>query len=95
MVRRVTYSVEVEVIKLQSATYHFGEKHVIVLLAYQVPVPMPPHLRNTYPPPPKAALYYHVIELRIPEEDWEDQYRIGQKFIIKVYDDGSMELRKK
>ena len=93
--KRVSYDVEAEIIKIEELAYHFGEKVVVVTLAYQVPIPIPPQLRNAFPPPPKPVIWYHAIRLWIPLEKWNDQYRLGQKFKVKVYEDGSVEVKAK
>ena len=92
--KRVSFVTDAWVIEIK--VYHDpqGNKYALITLAYEIPIPLPPHLKNQFPPPPKPTLYQHILHIFIPEDKYRDNYRLWEKYKVKIYEDGSLEVTK-
>lgn len=87
----MVYKQNAEVVELKQDVDMMGGKSAMVTFAFRLPSPpMPPHLKNAYPPPPIPVAYKHMVHLIIPQERWMDQYKLWEEWSITINDNGAL-----
>ena len=88
------FEIEVIVTQIKADFDPYGGEYTQISLGYRLPVPTPPEIEKTYPPPPKPIVYKHALHIFVPREKWHGQYTMWQAFKLIVKDNGEIELKK-
>jgi len=75
------YTKHVKVIDIKSDDIPAGYEFIQISLGYQ--------LDNS-----TAGVVKHAMHVFIPKKDWRNQYSIGDKYVISLYDTGEIKLAK-
>ena len=88
------YVVNAIVVEITSDFDPLGGEYVKISLGYKLPMPRPPEVERTYPPPPKPTTYKHIAHIIIPREKWTGQYTMWQEFKLVIGDNGEVEIKR-
>ena len=90
----VTYVEDAYVVEIKPDFDPQGREYTHVSIGFRMPSPpIPPHLKNAYPPPPVVVGYKHIVHIIIPKERWNDQFRMWEKVRV-IVKDGKLEVVK-
>lgn len=62
------------------------EPYTRVVFAVQLPTISTPQL--------SSLAWKHIMQIFVPREKWDNQYKMWEKYHLTVRDDGSVELKK-